>query len=97
MRTALLRRYIEPILRARLPNLASIRIGTKALAYWPQRFVDGPDADELMRLFEQVQDQGLHLALMAHSSHPRELQTPVAQAALRRVRATGRSCAARRR
>lgn len=89
MRTALLRRYIEPILRARLPNLASIRIGTKALAYWPQRFVDGPDADELMRLFEEVQDQGLHMALMAHSSHPRELQTAVAQAALRRVRATG--------
>jgi KamA family protein len=89
MRTALLRRYIEPILQARLPNLASIRIGTKALAYWPQRFVDGPDADELMRLFEEVQDQGLHMALMAHSSHPRELQTAVAQAALRRVRATG--------
>lgn len=89
MRTALLRRYIEPILQARLPNLASIRIGTKALAYWPQRFVDGPDADDLMRLFEEVQGRGVHMALMAHSSHPRELQTEVARAALRRVRATG--------
>ncbi len=89
MRTALLRRYIEPILKARLPQLASIRIGTKALAYWPQRFVEGPDADDLMRLFAEVQDHGLHMALMAHSSHPRELQTSVAQAAIRRVRATG--------
>lgn len=89
MRTALLRRYIEPILAARLPNLASIRIGTKALAYWPQRFVDGPDADDLMRLFEEVQDHGLHMALMAHSSHPRELAPDIAQAAIRRVRATG--------
>ncbi|MBL8970797.1 MAG: lysine 2,3-aminomutase, partial [Myxococcales bacterium] len=89
MRTALLRRYIEPILAARLPNLASIRIGTKALAYWPQRFTEGPDADDLLRLFEEVQDHGVHMALMAHSSHPRELQTEVARAALRRVRATG--------
>ena len=89
MRTALLRRYIEPILKARLQNLASIRIGTKALAYWPQRFVEGPDADDLMRLFGEVQDHGLHMALMAHSSHPRELQTELARAALRRVRETG--------
>nr|WP_293258844.1 lysine 2,3-aminomutase [Nannocystis sp.] len=89
MRTALLRRYIEPILAARLPHLASIRIGTKALAYWPQRFTEGPDADDLLRLFEEVQDHGMHMALMAHSSHPRELQTEVARAALRRVRATG--------
>ncbi len=89
MRTALLRRYIEPILAAKLPQLASIRIGTKALAYWPQRFVDGPDADDLMRLFEEVQAHGLHMALMAHSSHPRELQTEIAQAAFRRVRSTG--------
>jgi KamA family protein len=89
MRTSLLRRYIEPILAAKLPHLASIRIGTKALAYWPQRFVDGPDADDLMRLFEEVQAQGLHMAVMAHSSHPRELEGPVAQAAFRRVVATG--------
>jgi len=89
MRTALLRRYIEPILAARLPQLASIRIGTKALAYWPQRFVEGPDADDLMRLFEEVEAQGLNMALMAHSSHPRELQTQIAQAAIRRVRSTG--------
>lgn len=89
MRTALLRRYIEPILEARLPQLVSIRIGTKALAYWPQRFVDGPDADDLLRLFEEVQAHGLNMALMAHSSHPRELQPEIAQAAIRRVRATG--------
>jgi L-lysine 2,3-aminomutase len=89
MRTALLRRYIEPLLAARLPQLASIRVGTKALAYWPQRFVEGVDADDLMRLFEEVQAHGVHMALMAHSSHPRELQTELAQAAFCRVRGTG--------
>ena len=32
MRTTLLRRYVEPLLAADLPNLRSIRIGSKALA-----------------------------------------------------------------
>lgn len=89
MRTAVLRRYIEPLLAAKLPHLRSIRIGTKAPAYWPHRFTTDGDADDLMRLFEEVQTAGLHLALMAHYSHPRELATPEAEAALRRIRATG--------
>lgn len=89
MRTAVLRRYIEPLLSARLPHLASIRIGSKALAYWPYRFVTDPDADDLMRLFEEVRASGRTLAFMAHYSHPRELDPPVAQAALRRVLSTG--------
>jgi KamA family protein len=89
MRTAALRRTIEPLLAADLPGLSSIRIGTKALAYWPQRFLGDSDADDLMRLFDEVTDRGLQLALMAHSSHPRELQTAAASAAIRRVRRTG--------
>ena len=38
MKTSILRRYIDPLLKEDLPNLHSIRIGTKALAYWPYRF-----------------------------------------------------------
>jgi KamA family protein len=89
MRTAVLRRYIEPLLSARLDQLTSIRIGTKAPAYWPYRFLTDADADDLLRLFQEVSDSGRHLALMAHFSHPRELETPAAQAALQRIRATG--------
>jgi L-lysine 2,3-aminomutase len=89
MRTAVLRRYVEPLLRANLPGLTTLRIGTKSLAYWPHRFVRDDDADDLLRLFEEVRAAGLHLALMAHSSHPRELRPPVAREALRRVLATG--------
>ncbi|WP_434419621.1 KamA family radical SAM protein [Nannocystis pusilla] len=89
MRTAALRRTIEPLLEARLPGLTSIRIGTKALAYWPFRFTTDADADDLLRLFEEVTERGMHLALMAHSSHPRELETPAAATAIRRVRSTG--------
>lgn len=89
MKTSMLRRIVEPLLAADLPHLATIRLGTKALAYWPQRFVTDADADDLMRLIEQVELSGRSLALMAHYSHPRELETPMAQRALRRVRSAG--------
>lgn len=89
MRTAALRRYVEPLLAADLPGLAHIRFGTKSLAYWPYRFLSDPDADDLLRLFEEIQATGRHVAVMAHYSHPRELQTPAALAALQRVRSTG--------
>lgn len=89
MKTEVLRRYIEPLLDPELEHLQNIRIGTKALAYWPQRFVGDDDADDLLRLFEQVTEAGRHLAIMGHYSHPVELATDVAQEAVRRVRATG--------
>ena len=89
MKTRVLRRYIEPLLARELDHILSIRIGTKAPAYWPQRFVTDDDADDLMALFEEVHAAGRHLALMAHYSHPRELETAVAQAALERVRNAG--------
>jgi len=89
MKTAVLRRYIEPLLEKDYRHLVSIRIGTKAMAYWPHRFLTDPDADDLLRLFEDVRKAGRHLAIMAHYSHPRELETPAAQEAVRRVLATG--------
>ena len=85
MKTPVLRRYIEPLLRANLPNLHSIRIGTKALAYWPYRFTEGEDADDFLRLIEEVRAAGKHFAMMAHSSHSRELEPKVAQYAVERV------------
>jgi len=89
MKTRLLRRYIEPLLAPDLQHLVSIRIGTKATAYWPNRFLTDSDADDLMRLFRQVVAAGKHLALMSHFTHPREMDTPEAQAAIRRIHGTG--------
>ena len=85
MKTSILRRYIEPLLAEDLPNLHSIRIGTKALAYWPHRFTEGEDADDFMRLIGEVNAAGKHLALMAHSSHSRELEPDIAQLAVKRL------------
>jgi KamA family protein len=89
MGTTVLRRYIEPLLEPGLEHIESVRIGSKSLAYWPQRFVSDPDADETLRLFEQVVDSGRSLAFMAHFSHPRELESALVAEASRRIRATG--------
>jgi KamA family protein len=89
MSTAVLRRYIEPLLSSHHDHLVSIRIGTKSLAYWPYRFTSDRDADDLLRLFEQVVKSGRQLALMAHFSHPKELQTNAVQKAIRRIVDTG--------
>lgn len=89
MTTSVLRRYIEPLLDPALSHVESIRIGTKAPAYWPYRFTSGPDAEDLLDLFRSIGRAGRHLALMAHYSHPRELQTPAAREAVRRIQQTG--------
>lgn len=89
MGATVLRRYVEPLLGAELGHIESIRIGTKSLAYWPQRFVSDPDAGDTLRLFEEVAEKGRTLAFMAHFSHPRELEPELAGEAVRRIRATG--------
>jgi KamA family protein len=87
MKAEVLRRYIEPLMA--IDHVQSIRIGTKAVAYWPHRFVTDADADDVLRLFESVVAGGKTLALMAHYSHPRELEPEIAREAVRRIRASG--------
>ncbi|MBK7404666.1 MAG: lysine 2,3-aminomutase [Phycisphaerales bacterium] len=87
MKAAILERYITPLLK--IESVRSIRIGTKSVAYWPQRYVTDPDADDLLELFERVVVSGRQLALMGHYSHPVEFSTDVAQDAVRRLRSAG--------
>jgi KamA family protein len=89
MGSRVLRRNIEPLLDGDLEYISTIRIGTKALSYWPYRFTTDRDADDVLRLFEEVRRSGRQLALMAHFSHPRELGTRVVREAIRRIRDTG--------
>jgi len=89
MKTSAIRAHLEPLLSPAFEHVRSLRIGTKALAYWPQRFVTDDDADDVLRFFERVVDSGRQLAVMAHFSHPRELSTPLVREAIRRIRATG--------
>lgn len=88
MKTAHLARYIEPLLSPALEHVQTLRIGTKALSFWPQRFL-GQEGDELLRLFERLVRAGKQVALMAHYNHWRELEPDTAREAIRRVRDTG--------
>ena len=89
MKAKMFRTYIDVLLEANLPNLKTIRIGTKALAYWPYKFLTDDDADETLKTFEEVTNKGLHLAFMAHFNHHKELSTGAVKAAIKRVRETG--------
>lgn len=89
MKTRNLRAYLEPLLSDEFAHVRTIRIGTKALTFWPQRFVSDDDAEDLLALFAEIQAAGKHLALMAHYNHWKELEPEVAREAIRRVRQTG--------
>ena len=72
--------YVDPILQDHtLDHIATIRFGTKAVAYWPYRFITDPDADETLRLFQRVVESGRQVSIMAHFSHPNELSGPAPQ------------------
>jgi len=89
MKTKHLQGYLEPLLAPEFDHIQTVRIGTKALSFWPHRFLGAADADELIDLLERMVKAGKHVALMAHYNHWRELETPAARAAIRRIRATG--------
>ncbi|MFD8787277.1 KamA family radical SAM protein [Kitasatospora sp. NPDC059599] len=85
MSTAVLRRWVAPLLADGMEHIRTIRFGTKALAYWPHRFTTDADADDLMRLIGEIVDSGRQAAVMLHVSHPRELATDEARTAVRRL------------
>jgi KamA family protein len=87
MSTARLRQHVEPFLG--VESVRTIRIGTKSIAYWPQRFVTDDDADEVLAFFERIVAGGRTLAVMAHFSHDTEIRPDMARRALSRIRSTG--------
>lgn len=89
MKTKILASYLEPLLMGDTPNLQTIRIGTKALSYWPYRFTTDDDAEDLLNLFERIVKQGINLSIMAHFSHPVELETEAVKVAIAKLRKVG--------
>jgi L-lysine 2,3-aminomutase len=89
MKTDVLRRYIEPLLEPEFGHIRHIRLGTKTLAWWPHRFINGEDADDFMRLLEDIRAAGRLPAIVAHYSHPVELSTSASREAIRRVQDAG--------
>lgn len=89
MKSKILRRYLEPLCAPEFRHLRTIRLGSKSLAYWPQRFLTDDDADDLLALFGELQRAGKHVAFMAHFSHPVELSTDAVRQAIARLRQAG--------
>ena len=89
MKTRFFDYYFSALIDAKLPHLKTIRIGTKALTYWPYRFTTDEDADALLRLFERTINHGINISIMAHFNHPHALETEVAQKAIKNILSTG--------
>lgn len=89
MSTEKLERIILPLLADGLEHIKTIRIGSKALTFWPQRFVTDADAAQLLKLLERVVYSGKHLAFMAHFNHGRELEFELCTQAVSLLRSTG--------
>lgn len=89
MKAKTLAGYLRPLLDARIGHLHTIRIGSKALAYWPYRFITDDDSAELLELFSEVKQAGKHLAFMAHFNHPVELRGQTVKKAIGRIMDTG--------
>jgi len=88
MKTRLFIQYFEPFKDPDfLPHVKNLRIGTRALSFWPQRFTTDDDAEELHTLLREVKEiGGRHIAIMAHLGHVRELQTDKVREAIKRLR-----------
>ncbi len=81
--------YVDALLEAKIPNLRTIRIGTKSLSYWPYKFLTDKDADEMLDIFDRITQSGLQVAIMAHFNHINEMTTPALKDAIGAVRRTG--------
>lgn len=89
MKNKIFASYIDAILDADIPNLQTIRIGTKALGYWPYRFLTDDDAGDLLKTFVRIVKKGKNLSIMAHFNHPVELSTDAVQLAIKAILNTG--------
>lgn len=89
MKAKMFAKYVDALIEARIPNLKTIRIGTKALSYWPYKFLTDGDSEEMLEVFRKITQNNIHLAIMAHFNHPVELTTQSVKAAIKRIRETG--------
>ncbi|GAB3019416.1 KamA family radical SAM protein [Niabella terrae] len=89
MKNKIFATYIDAVLEADIPNLKTIRIGTKALGYWPYKFLTDDDATDTLKTFERIVQKGINLSIMAHFNHYREMETEAVKAAIKRALSTG--------
>lgn len=89
MSASRLKAYIEPFLGPELSHVQTIRIGTKSLSYWPYRYINDKDTEELLEVLSMITKAGKHLAFMAHLNHPAELKTEAFREAVKNIKNIG--------
>ncbi len=91
MSPATISKYVDYLIEAKIPNLKTIRFGTKSLTYWPFTFIPeyNPEGQEMLDMFRRIVDNGYHLAFMAHFNHYQEMDNEVVQKAIFNIRQTG--------
>ena len=87
MRSKKMREFVQPYLE--VESVKTIRLATKALGWWPYRFTTDSDAEDLLNVMRGIQEAGKHCTVMAHFTHPRELQTEAVKEAVARIKETG--------
>ncbi len=80
--------FLDVLLQPELEHVRSIRIGTKSLSYFPQRFL-GEEGKELLAYFERMVEKGKNVSIMAHFSHWKELGTDKVREASLKLRKAG--------
>ena len=89
MNTKNLNRYFRPLIEMDIPSLKTIRIGSKSLSYWPNKYVHTSETEEVLSLFSDITESGINLSFMAHFNHYQELQTDVLREAVKNILNTG--------
>jgi len=89
MKSKIFGAYIDALIDADIPNLRTIRIGTKSLAYWPYRYTQDEDAKELINSIQKAINNGIHVSFMAHFNHQAELKTVAVKDAIKAIQKTG--------
>jgi len=80
--------YLNVILKPELAHVRNIRLGTKALSFYPQRFL-GEKGEILIKELKGMIKKDKNVTIMAHFSHPRELETKKVKMAVQRLRENG--------
>jgi KamA family protein len=81
--------YLNRIINAHIHNITTIRIGTRALTYWPHRFIDDSDTADLLDILKRVIDTGYSVKLMVHINHYYELCNSKVIKAIRNLQKIG--------
>lgn len=89
MHAKILNIYLSKILTANISHITTIRIGTKALTYWPYRFLSDDDSEELLDTLKKIVDSGLSLKIITHFNHYIELDNKIIIESIKKLQHIG--------